>query len=142
MVGLSVLAAIAAGILVFRYFIPHSLPADAVASLHGELGIEHDYLTGTIYNGSRWKISKVVVRLSIYPSPPSERDSGFSLASSPCSPAAWQLPSNTTASQVRDYSLQAQVNPLSVGEFKEKAGLELAQSDYWGCQIVAASGVR
>jgi hypothetical protein len=140
--GLSVLIAIAAGIIVFRYVIPHSLPADALASLHGELGIEHDYLTGTIYNGSRWKVSKVVVRLSIYPSPPSERDLGFSLASSPCSPSEWQLPPNTSTSQMRDYSLRTEVNPLSVGEFKEKAGLELAQGDYWGCQIIAASGVR
>jgi hypothetical protein len=140
--GLALVTVVVAGAILFRYFIPHSLPPDAVRSLHGQLGIEHDYLTGNIYNGSRWKLSTVVVRVSVYPSPPDEQNLDFTLTSTPCSASEWSLPPNTKASQVRDYLLRVRLDPLSVGEFKEAAGLVLAKSDYWGCQIVAATGVR
>ena len=95
---------------------------------------------GNIYNGSRWNISTVVVRVSIYQTPPNERV--WIPVSTPCSHSEWPLPPNTKASQVRDYSLRVNLSPLSVGKFRETAGLELAQSDNWGCQILAATGVR
>jgi hypothetical protein len=129
-------------VVVFRYCIPHSLPARTVASLNGQLAIDHDYLTGTIYNGSHWKVSKVVVRLTVYPSSPSEVNFGWTETSTPCSQSEQPLPPNTHASQVRDYSLRTKIAPLSVGEFNEKAGLILAQGDNWDCQIIAAIGVR
>jgi hypothetical protein len=140
--ALALVTVIVAGSILFRYFIPHSLPPDEVRSLHGQLGIEHDHLTGNIYNGSHWRLSKVVVRVSVYPSPPEEQNLDFTLTSTPCSASESPLPRNTKASEARDYSLRVRLDPLSVGEFKEAAGLVLARSDYWGCQIVAATGVR
>lgn len=140
--ALSLVTVAALCVVVFRYWVPHSLPAQTVAGLSGQLAIDHDYLTGTIYNGSRWKVSKVVVRLTIYPSSPSHRDFGWTQTSTPCSQSGQPLPPNTQASQVRDYSLRTAIAPLSVGEFNEKAGLILAQGDNWDCQILAAVGVR
>lgn len=138
--SLAIIAALC--VVVFRYWLPHSMPAQTVASLSGQLAIDHDYLTGTIYNGSYWKVSKVVVRLTIYPNSPSEPGLGWTETSTPCSQSEHPLPPNIRASQVRDYSLRTAIPPLSVGEFNEKAGLILAQGDNWDCQILTAVGVR
>jgi hypothetical protein len=125
----------------YRHFIPHSLPAASTALLNGQLGIKNDHLTGTIYNGSNWKIVTAVVRLSIYQENQAEKDFGWSEESTPCTVSEDKHGSDSNA-QVRVYSLRTNVAPLSVGEFNEKAGLILARGDDWTCQIVGANGVR
>jgi hypothetical protein len=125
----------------YRRFIPHSLPAASTALLNAQLGIKNDHLTGTIYNGSDWKIVTVVVRLSIYQENQAERDFGWTEESTPCTVSEDKHASDSNA-QVRVYSLRTNVATLSAGGFDEKAGLILARSDNWTCQIIGATGLR
>jgi hypothetical protein len=113
-------------------------------SLSGQLGVDKDdYIAGTMYNGTGWVVSGIVVRMTFYtvePTPDFIPD--IRLVSTPCSSAGETFPSGAKVISVRDYLLNAHFKPLSANEVRERAGVILTVDENYSCQIISATGTH
>jgi len=96
-------------------------------------------LSGNIHNATRWEVTGVVIRLTLYTQASTPK--GWQIVSSPCSDAPTQIPADGKSFLVRDYALDTRIKPLSVNTFSEKGGIIQVKEDWYGCQITGAQGL-
>src|SRR6266481_5058625 len=91
-----------------RYLLPHALPSEAVKNLGGQVAVDTGGdLSGYIYNGTRWEVVGVVIRLTLYTQASTPK--GWQIESSSCSDAPTEIPVDGKSFLVRDYALDIRI---------------------------------